>query len=437
MKRTNSSDNRSLLGQAIKIEQVPPRTCISNTVNPPHVYQRVPPQMNEFGNGIVGQSQLAPNPSVNQLLFTNPSLVSATRFGQAPLLNTISNAGNPPLMPQREQAQVIGFGTGNVGHSQWAPNPPANQLTSTNIGLISPALNTINKLRLTPQMFPSAIEAISRNDLEAAMKTVGVKNIEELAYLTDIKGSTLLSYAAELGRAKPIRILLSKVLDPQQLMQKKNNRGYTALLFAARFGHTKAITAMLKAAGNPQQLAEQIEDAQGINPLITAAYNGHENVITAILKSVSNPQQLAEQRDKDGHTALIHASFNGQIGVIAAIFSGVSNPQLLAEQQSNDGTTVLMLAIKSSASTLVITKILESVDDAEKLIFQVGYQGLNSFTYALTRGNLDAALLLFDKAKDKAALLLKKDSSAHSAGIELMQSDIIKVFLEKYNGLNQ
>ena len=68
--------------------------------------------------------------------------------------------------------------------------------------------------------------------------------------------------------------------------------------------------------------------------------------------------------------------------------------------------------------------------DAEKLIFQIDKKGLNSFTFSLINGNMEAALLLFDKAKDKTALLLKKNSPTQPAGIELMPSDYIKIFLK-------
>ncbi len=471
MKRTNNSDNRSLLGQIIKIEKTPPQICTPNTVNPPHVYQRVPTQVNEFGNGIVGQSQLAPNPPLNQLTSTNPSFVSTTRSGQAPLLNSIPNADNPPFMPKREPTQVIRLGAGNVGQSQLAPNPSVNQLESTNIGLISPTINTINQLRLTLQMFPAAIEAISNDDLETAMQIVGAKSVEELAYSTDIHGYTLLAYAAEHGRAKPIRVLLSKVLDPQQLMQKKNNGGFTPIMIAAAFGHANVITAMLKGVDNPQQLAEQINDingatalhyaavcshaaaitailndksyaqqlaekidARGDSALHLAAENGHETVVTAILRNVPNPQKLAEQKNKHDYPPLLLAVLKGHETVVTAILSNVDNPQQLAEQ-SIDNRTVLMYVVISEENTL-ITKILESVVDAEKLIFQESDDGWNSFTYALKKGNMEAALLLFDKAKDKTALLLKKNNPNQRAGIEMMEPDILKKFLEKYNNLN-
>jgi hypothetical protein len=127
MKRTRSPDNRPLLGQIIKIEEVPPLISIPNEVNSPRIIQREPTQVSGFGNGIVGHSQPAPNPSVNQFVSTNVRLSS---------------------LP------------------------------------ISPTKNTINRPRLTDQMLPAAIEAISNDDLETAMQIVGVKSIEELVYLT-------------------------------------------------------------------------------------------------------------------------------------------------------------------------------------------------------------------------------------------------------------
>ena len=74
--------------------------------------------------------------------------------------------------------------------------------------------------------------------------------------------------------------------------------------------------------------------------------------------------------------------------------------------------------------------------DAEKLIFQIDKKGLNSFTFSLINGNMEAALLLFDKAKDKASLLLKKNSPNQPAAIQTMEPEIQDVFLKKYNEPN-
>ena len=132
----------------------------------------------------------------------------------------------------------------------------------------------------------------------------------------------------------------------------------------------------------------------------------------------------------------MYAAFKGHVTVIASIFNGVSNPQQLVEQRDENGQTALIFAMFSSASTLIITKILESAVDAEKLIFFMDIQGLNSFTFSLRQGNMEAALLLFDWTKDKASLLLKINSPNQPAAIKMMKPEIQDVFLKKYNEPN-
>ena len=118
------------------------------------------------------------------------------------------------------------------------------------------------------------------------------------------------------------------------------------------------------------------------------------------------------------------AADKGYVEVIVSIFSAVNNRQQLAEQINNFGQTVLMNGLLSGTSTLAITKILESIEDPEKLIFHVNNEGLNSFTYALVRENIDAALVIFDKAKDKNALLYKKNNPDQEAAIKMMKPEI-------------
>ena len=159
-------------------------------------------------------------------------------------------------------------------------------------------------------------------------------------------------------------------------------------------------------------------------------------MVTAILRNVPNPQKLAEQKNKYEYPALHDAVENGLVAVVTALFSNVSNPQQLAEQQDGDGDTTLMATMRSSQNKLIIAKILEYVVDAEKLIFQENDDEVNSFIYALNREYMEAALLLFDKAKDKASLLLKKNSPNQPAAIQMMKPEIQDVFLKKYNEPN-
>jgi hypothetical protein len=49
---------------------------------------------------------------------------------------------------------------------------------------------------------------------------------------------------------------------------------------------------------------------------------------------------------------------------------------------------------------------------------------------------VEAALLLFDKANDKASLLLKTNSPNQLAAIKMMKPEIQDIFLKKYNEPN-
>jgi ankyrin repeat protein len=318
-----------------------------------------------------------------------------------------------------------------ICNSQSGLKSPIDQLVSTNVKIISLSRDAVSRPQLTPEIFQTAIQEIIKNNLESAMQIIGATNIEELAYSTDVKGNTLLAHATEYGYAKPIKILLGKVLDPQQLTQIKNNAGKTAILLAAQNGHANAITALLKNVSNRQRLVEQI-DAQGNSALHYAASYGHAPAITAILSDGINKQLLAERQNNFGYSALMLAADKGYVEVIVSIFSVVNNRQQLAEQINNFGQTVLMNGLLSGASALVITKILESIEDAEKLIFHVNNEGLNSFTYALMRENIDAALVIFDKAEDKTALLFKKNGPSEEAAIQMMKPEIQDLFAKKF-----
>ena len=437
MKRTHSNEHRPLLGQRAKIEETQSRTSIPNQENRPRMYNREGMQVSGLGAGIVDNPQSVLNPPMNQWIPTNPSAIRPTVLSVGIIGNSQSVPNLPIIQLVSTNPSAIRPTVLNVGiiyNSQSAFNPSVNQLTSTNVRLVTPSSDVISRPQFTSQLFPTVIAAINKNELENAIQISGTKTIEELAYLTDEQGNTLLAHAAEHGHPKPIEILLSNVLNPQRLAQIKNNAGQFALLLAAKNGHANAITALLKGVTNRQQLAEQT-DGQGNSALHYAASYGHPVAITAILRDVSNAAQLAEQQNNFGYSALMLAADKGHVEVIASIFSVVNNRQQLAEQINNFGQTVLMNALLSGASALVITKILESIEDPEKLIFHVNNEGLNSFTYALKRGHIDAAIVLFDKAKDKNALLYKKNNPDHETAIKMMKPEIQSIFLTKFISL--
>jgi ankyrin repeat protein len=434
MKRAHSNVSQSTNLPSSEFMQMPIRTSTPSTVNSPHIYQRQTLQVSGLSTGIVGNSQSGLNPTMNQVVPANRSSIRPTILSVGVIRHSPSLLNRPMsqmLFTNRNSVRPTILNVEIICNSQSGLNSPIDQLVSTNVRIISLSRDAVSRPQLTPEIFQTAIQEIIKNNLESAMQIIGVTTIEELAYSTDVKGNTLLAHAAEYGDTKPIKILLSKVLDPQQLTQIKNNAGKIAILLAAQNGHAKAITALLKNVSNRQRLVEQI-DAQGNSALHYAASYGHAPAITAILSDGINKQLIAERQNNFGYSALMLAADKGYVEVIASIFSAVNNRQPLAEQINNFGQTVLMNGLLSGASALVITEILESVEDPEKLIFHVNNEGLNLFTYALMRGNIDAAIVIFDKAKDKTTLLFKKNDPNEEAAIQIMSPEIKDVFIKKF-----
>jgi len=434
MKRAHSNVSQSTNLPSSEFMQMPIRTSTPSTVNSPHIYQRQTLQVGGLSTGIVDNSQSVLTPTVNQVASVNRSSIRPTILSVGVIRHSPSLLNRPMsqmLFTNRNSVRPTILNVEIICNSQSGLNSPIDQLVSTNVRIISLSRDAVSRPQLTPEIFQTAIQEIIKNNLESAMQIIGVTTIEELAYSTDVKGNTLLAHAAEYGDTKPIKILLSKVLDPQQLTQIKNNAGKTAILLAAQNGHAKAITALLKNVSNRQRLVEQI-DAQGNSALHYAASYGHAPAITAILSDGINKQLIAERQNNFGYSALMLAADKGYVEVIASIFSAVNNRQPLAEQINNFGQTVLMNGLLSGASALVITEILESIEDPEKLIFYVNNEGLNLFTYALMRGNIDAAIVIFDKAKDKTTLLFKKNDPNEEAAIQIMSPEIKDVFIKKF-----
>ena len=323
------------------------------------------------------------------------------------------------------------------------------------------------KPEITKEIFSQIYLAQSKSDLENCMRIVGVSSLQELCEMRPVGTYTVLMLVAQTGNAELTSLLLQSVDEPQKLALMLSDDGLTALMFAIN-SHAKVVTAMLTNVPNPQQLAEQT-NISGVSALMKAAGKGRAVAITALLSGVPNPQQLAEKIDTQGNSALHYAASyghapaitailsdginkqllaerqnnfgysalmlaadKGYVEVIVSIFSAVNNRQQLAEQINNFGQTVLMNGLLSGASTLVITEILESIEDPEKVIFHVNNEGLNSFTYALARENIDAALVIFDKAKDKNALLYKKNNPDQEAAIQMMKPEIQDLFIKNF-----
>ena len=286
------------------------------------------------------------------------------------------------------------------------------------------------KPELTNEIFSQICSAQSKSDLKKCMRIVGVSSLQELCEMKFEK-KTVLMVASETGNAKLTSLLLQSVADPQKLvlMLSDDDNKRTALMFAAA-GSAEVVTALLSGVPNPQQLAEKINNST--TALIYAALHENVEVIIAMLASVPNPQKLAEKIDNNGTTALKVATFFSNVRVITALLNGVPNPQQLAEQNDKNGSTALMLAA-SNGLVGVITKIFKCIDNTDALIFQVDIDGMNAFMRALGKRKTEAALMIFDKAKDKASLMFKQNGPDQKAAIQMMSPDILEMFVKKFN----
>jgi len=372
------------------------------------------------------QPQSQPQTPSNQLTTQNSTENSA--------LSNIANQSKPPRLTQalvsQNTAHDLADVFGNKDEQEAINIKEFSELKISGYSSSQSIQSPTTKAELTKEIFSQIYLAQSKSDLENCMRIVGVSSLQELCEMK-LEGNTVLMKAAQTGNTKLTCLLLQSVPDPQKLalMLSDDDNKCTALMFAA-VGRAKVVTALLSGVPNPQQLAVKINNST--TALIYAAL--HENVegIIAMLASVPYPQQLAEKIDNNGTTALKVATFFSYVRVITALLSGVPNPQQLAQQIDKNGSTALMLAA-SNGLVGVITKIFECIDNIEALIFQVDIDGMNAFMRALGKRKTEAALVIFDKAKDKTSLMFKQTGPNQKAAIQMMTPDILEVFVKKIN----
>ncbi len=290
------------------------------------------------------------------------------------------------------------------------------------------------KPELTNEIFSQICSAQSKSDLENCMRIVGVSSLQELCEMKIVE-YTVLMEVARTGNAKLTSLLLQSVADPQKLalMRSDDDSKRTALMLAAA-GRAEVVTALLSGVPNPQQLAEKINN--GISALMYAVLHRNVEGIIAMLASVPNPQQLAEQNcgfDDDSNALTDAVLFGlGNVDCVAAVLAGVPNPKALVLNSNKNNRSPLIIAA-DRGYVGVITKIFEYIDDIEALIFQEDFNGNNVFIRALNSEHTEAALVLFDKAKDKASLMFKQNGPDQKAAIQMMSPDILEMFVKKFN----
>ena len=372
------------------------------------------------------QPQLQPQTPSNQLTTRNSTENSA--------LSNIANQSQPPRLTQALVSQNTAHGLADVfGNKDEQEDINIKEFSELKISGYSSSQSIqspTTKPELTEEIFSQICLAQSKSDLENCMRIVGVSSLQELCEMTH-DGNTVLMKAALTGNAKLTCLLLKSVADPQKLALM-SVYGLTALMYAADSGHVEVITAMLANVPNPQQVAENKSLAW--TAMANAMCSKNAEAITALLSGVPNPQQLAEQGYgvSKHNNALTGAVKLGNVDCVAAVLAGVPNPKALVLNSNKYAESALMVAALEGRVG-EITKIFEYIDDAEALIFQEDFFGRNAFFFALNSEHTEAALLLFDKAKDKAALLLDKNGPDKKAAIQMMKPEILDLFIKKYN----
>ena len=163
-------------------------------------------------------------------------------------------------------------------------------------------INQINSAGLPPSFL-----AIM-NSNTAALEYV-LDNGGDVAFKKRFNGVTPLHWAAEMGTAEHVQLLLEHGADPDA----KNLAGSTPLLVAAKFGKTEIAVALLEGKADPSSA-----NAVGLTPLIFAAQRGHGEIVKALLKAGADPAH----QDRRGKTAADYASERGRDEILKILAPG-------------------------------------------------------------------------------------------------------------------
>jgi ankyrin repeat protein len=350
-------------------------------------------------------------------------------------LSNIANQSKPPRLTQALVSQNTAHGLVDVfGNKDEQEDINIKEFSELKISGYSSSQSIQSpsaKPKLTKEIFSQICSAQSKSDLENCMRIVGVSSLQELCEMRLVETYTVLMAVAQNGNAKLTSLSLQLVADPQKLALMSCDLGLTALMRAANEGHVEVINAILANVPNPQQVAEN--KPRDNTAMCVAIYFEEAGAITALLSGVPNPQQLAEQVCSNDENALMLAVRFGNVDCVAAVLAGVPNPKALALKITGFIHTSALMIAAIYGHVGVIIKIFEYIDDTEALIFQENFNGNNAFIFALKFRQTEAALVIFDKAKDKASLMFKQNSPDQKAAIQRMKPEILDLFIKKYN----
>ncbi len=192
----------------------------------------------------------------------------------------------------------------------------------------------------------------------------------------DSCGRTALSWAAENGHGKVVRLLLETgQAEPDSIASGRYNQGRTPLSFAAGCGHGAAMCLLLDTG----RVDVNRRDRKGWSPLCWAAGHGHDHVVELLL---CGGGVSVKSRDNDGLTPLHWAARSGHEIVVGSLLYEDPGPEHV-NARDNNGRTALSWAVGKGFEGVVADLLEEESVEADL----ADYSGWTPLSWAAGHGH--------------------------------------------------
>lgn len=209
----------------------------------------------------------------------------------------------------------------------------------------------------------------------------------------DVKNTTAMMFAAEMGHLEVVKILGTAM---RRVVGHQTTDGWTALMYAAANGHSNVVTYLLS-----QVLDIESQDNLGMTALMHAVVNEHSEPIKALIAARAN----IDIQNKEGYTALMLAAEAGSLTMMDLLL----NAGACISQKNGMGMDALMLAAKRGSRECVQRLIKGGADvncvrlDGTTALMEAASQG----HFAVCEALINAAAPL-DEADEAGVTALMK-----------------------------
>ena len=261
-------------------------------------------------------------------------------------------------------------------------------------------------------IFDRTLRSMEQKNYEEFIQWIDILGEDQINVKTQ-EGYTLLSYAAELGDAYYVSILIDHNADVNSL----DNNKITPLMIASGHGHITTLQTLLQ---HPE-IDINLKDVRQNTALTIAIFNRHLSIIVILLdKHIS-----INISDTDGWTPLMYACQHGTPEIVSLLISHDAS----LNARNNSYQTPLMIACTHGNT------------DIAKVLFENGAQitdrtpnGWTSLKYAAYGGYIDTMEFLFEKGAQLDELNHHGKNILHLAGYDA-RLDACK-YLIKEKGMN-